>query len=77
MEEIVQKKRMLSGIQPSGDLHLGNYLGAINFPRHCEPVRRLVWQSPWEWNHTRKEAKSWKKSYRRRECYPASSPPAI
>ena len=30
MEEInVQKKRMLSGIQPSGDLHLGYYLGAI------------------------------------------------
>ena len=28
MEEIA-KKRMLSGIQPSGDLHLGNYLGAI------------------------------------------------
>ena len=27
--EDVQKKRMLSGIQPSGDLHLGNYLGAI------------------------------------------------
>ena len=27
MEEA--KKRMLSGIQPSGDLHLGNYLGAI------------------------------------------------
>ena len=27
-KEIV-KKRMLSGIQPSGDLHLGNYLGAI------------------------------------------------
>ncbi len=27
MEE--RKKRMLSGIQPSGDLHLGNYLGAI------------------------------------------------
>ncbi|MBQ8956666.1 MAG: tryptophan--tRNA ligase, partial [Lachnospiraceae bacterium] len=27
MEE--SKKRMLSGIQPSGDLHLGNYLGAI------------------------------------------------
>ena len=25
----VPKKRMLSGIQPSGDLHLGNYLGAI------------------------------------------------
>ena len=23
------KKRMLSGIQPSGDLHLGNYLGAV------------------------------------------------
>ncbi len=23
------KKRMLSGIQPSGDLHLGNYLGAM------------------------------------------------
>jgi tryptophanyl-tRNA synthetase len=30
MEENKQpKKRMLSGIQPSGDLHLGNYLGAI------------------------------------------------
>jgi len=29
MEEIAAKKRMLSGIQPSGDLHLGNYLGAI------------------------------------------------
>ena len=28
MEE-QKKKRMLSGIQPSGDLHLGNYLGAI------------------------------------------------
>ena len=28
MEEI-KKKVMLSGIQPSGDLHLGNYLGAI------------------------------------------------
>ena len=33
MSEIIEtaapKKRMLSGIQPSGDLHLGNYLGAI------------------------------------------------
>ncbi len=29
MEEIVQKKRMLSGIKPSGDLTLGSYLGAI------------------------------------------------
>ena len=29
MEEKEQKKVMLSGIQPSGDLHLGNYLGAI------------------------------------------------
>ena len=28
-EKTVQKKVMLSGIQPSGDLHLGNYLGAI------------------------------------------------
>ena len=25
-ETTVQKKVMLSGIQPSGDLHLGNYL---------------------------------------------------
>ena len=24
-----QKKRILSGIQPSGDLHLGNFLGAV------------------------------------------------
>ncbi len=29
MEELAAKKVMLSGIQPSGDLHLGNYLGAI------------------------------------------------
>ena len=33
MSEVIEtaapKKRMLSGIQPSGDLHLGNYLGAI------------------------------------------------
>lgn len=29
MEETTAKKVMLSGIQPSGDLHLGNYLGAI------------------------------------------------
>ena len=26
---VVSKKVMLSGIQPSGDLHLGNYLGAV------------------------------------------------
>ena len=24
-----EKKVMLSGVQPSGELHLGNYLGAI------------------------------------------------
>ena len=29
MENQVQKKRILSGIQPSGDLTLGSYLGAI------------------------------------------------
>ena len=29
IETAVPKKRMLSGIQPSGDLHLGNYLGAM------------------------------------------------
>lgn len=28
-DQVQPKKRMLSGIQPSGDLHLGNYLGAI------------------------------------------------
>ena len=28
-ENTATKKVMLSGIQPSGDLHLGNYLGAI------------------------------------------------
>ena len=32
MEEQARKV-MLSGIQPSGDLHLGNYLGAVkNWP---------------------------------------------
>ena len=29
MENEIRKKIMLSGIQPSGDLHLGNYLGAV------------------------------------------------
>ena len=29
MENAPAKKVMLSGIQPSGDLHLGNYLGAV------------------------------------------------
>ena len=29
MEEILHKKRMLSGIKPSGDLTLGSYLGAV------------------------------------------------
>ena len=29
MEEIVAKKRMLSGIKPSGDMTLGSYLGAV------------------------------------------------
>ncbi|MBR7056440.1 MAG: tryptophan--tRNA ligase [Oscillospiraceae bacterium] len=29
METLERKKVMLSGIQPSGDLHIGNYLGAI------------------------------------------------
>ena len=29
LDTTAPKKRMLSGIQPSGDLHLGNYLGAI------------------------------------------------
>ena len=29
LEKETQKKVLLSGIQPSGDLHLGNYLGAI------------------------------------------------
>ena len=30
MDNVIERKKvMLSGIQPSGDLHLGNYLGAI------------------------------------------------
>ena len=29
LTNVEPKKRMFSGIQPSGDLHLGNYLGAI------------------------------------------------
>ena len=35
-----EKKILLSGIQPSGDLHLGNYLGAIknwDHPRPSQP----------------------------------------
>ena len=51
------KKRILSGVQPSGDLHLGNYLGAIkNFVAlqkefHClycivDLHAITVWQDP-------------------------------
>ncbi len=29
MEMIMDKKRVFSGIQPSGDIHIGNYLGAV------------------------------------------------
>lgn len=37
MKEEIEKKSMLSGIQPSGDLHLGNYLGAIrNWGRRAD-----------------------------------------
>ena len=27
---MINKKRILSGVQPTGDLHIGNWLGAIN-----------------------------------------------
>ena len=27
---MLNKKRILSGVQPTGDLHIGNWLGAIN-----------------------------------------------
>ena len=51
------KKRILSGVQPSGNLHLGNYLGAIkNFVALQEEYECLycivdlhaitVWQEP-------------------------------
>ncbi len=53
------KKRVLSGIQPSGDLHLGNYLGAIqrwvdgqdereNFICVVDLHAVTVWQEPAE-----------------------------
>ena len=34
MAEMVKKKRILSGVQPSGKLHIGNYFGAIQ--QHLE-----------------------------------------
>src|ERR1700721_2491226 len=34
MEPTVKKQRYLSGVQPSGKLHLGNYFGAIK--QHIE-----------------------------------------
>lgn len=37
------KKRVLSGIQPSGNLHLGNYLGAVrNWVRHLDERESLI-----------------------------------
>lgn len=46
MTDAVQRKRVLSGIQPSGDLTLGNYLGAIrNWVRQqeeCESFHPIV-----------------------------------
>ena len=36
-------KRILSGVQPSGDLHLGNYLGAIkNFVYYHNPMHPYI-----------------------------------
>ncbi|RMF24725.1 MAG: tryptophan--tRNA ligase, partial [Cyanobacteria bacterium J083] len=29
INKVKKKKRVLSGVQPTGNLHLGNYLGAI------------------------------------------------
>ncbi|SQC98995.1 Tryptophan--tRNA ligase [Fusobacterium necrophorum subsp. necrophorum] len=39
-------KRSLSGIQPSGILHLGNYFGAIEqFCKNARGVRRILFCS--------------------------------
>ena len=51
MEEKTAKKVMLSGIQPSGDLTLGSYLGAIkNWSERAEIFRELdrmkIWYLP-------------------------------
>ena len=59
-------KRILSGVQPTGNLHLGNYLGAIrNFARLQDDYECIfcmvdmhaitVWQEPSELRHNTRE----------------------
>ena len=60
------KKRVLSGVQPTGGLHLGNYLGAIrNFTSLSDSHESLfcvvdlhaitVWQDPTQLNNQKRE----------------------
>ena len=60
------KKRVLSGVQPTGGLHLGNYLGAIrNFTSLSDSHESLfcvvdlhaitVWQDPAQLNNQKRE----------------------
>ena len=60
------KSRVLSGVQPSGDLHLGNYLGAVvNFARLQHEIETFIfvadlhaitaWQDPARLKHQVRE----------------------
>ena len=57
MENEVQKKRILSGIQPSGDLTLGSYLGAASL----REAVKLFWtfRVPWDWAYTAGTVTDW------------------
>src|SRR5438876_10522702 len=60
------RQRVFSGVQPTGNLHLGNYLGAITrfvaLQAHYECLYCVVdlhaitqWQDPAEWTHHTRE----------------------
>ena len=65
-DEMTAKELVFSGVQPTGNLHLGNYLGAIvNFVKLQETHNCIycvvdmhaitVWQNPAELTHTIRE----------------------
>ena len=67
MNNVIHKKRIFSGVQPTGNLHLGNYLGAVkNFVRFQRAGNETiycivdlhaitVWQDPTELRYAIRE----------------------
>jgi len=48
-------RRVLSGIQPTGDLHLGNYLGAVKQWVSHQDTSEVLFISTLKWNERNSE----------------------